>query len=113
VAEGTFHEVKGKVKEITGELSNNLKLKAEGTDEKDSRFILQYRKDSMKHLRLAVIFWLCLVLLPAACWAADDGYGYPIPGSYEATILGTPDNQTRAPRQDIDQATRPRRHPGH
>jgi hypothetical protein len=101
VAEGTFHEVKGKVKEITGELSNKLNLKAEGTDEKDSRFILQYRKDSMKHLRLAVIFWLCLVLLPAACWAADDGYGYPIPGSYEATILGTPDNLKLAPPDKI------------
>ena len=44
----------------------------------------------MKHLRFAVI--LCLILLPAVSPAADDGYGYPIPGSYEATILGTPDN---------------------
>jgi len=32
----------------------------------------------------------CLVLLPLPGVAADDGYGYPIPGSYEATILGTP-----------------------
>lgn len=32
-----------------------------------------------------------LVLLPLQGVAADDdGYGYPIPGSYEATILGTP-----------------------
>ncbi|MEN6320009.1 MAG: alpha/beta hydrolase [Syntrophaceae bacterium] len=48
----------------------------------------------MKHLRLAVI--LCLVLLPAFCQAADDGYGYPIPGAYEATILGTP-NKLKLP----------------
>ena len=42
----------------------------------------------MKHLRL--LFIACLVLLPLPSLAADDGYGYPIPGSYEATILGTP-----------------------
>lgn len=42
----------------------------------------------MKHLKLVII--ACLVLLPTLCRAADD-YGYPIPGSYEATILGTPD----------------------
>ena len=33
-AEGTFHEVKGKVKEIAGKLSDNPKLEAEGTSEK-------------------------------------------------------------------------------
>jgi len=33
-AEGMFHEVKGKVKEVAGELSDNPKLEAEGTDEK-------------------------------------------------------------------------------
>jgi uncharacterized protein YjbJ (UPF0337 family) len=33
-AEGTFHEVKGKVKEISGKLSDNPELEAEGTDEK-------------------------------------------------------------------------------
>jgi uncharacterized protein YjbJ (UPF0337 family) len=33
-AEGTFHEVKGKVKEVAGELSDNPKLEAEGTGEK-------------------------------------------------------------------------------
>jgi len=38
-------------------------------------------------IRLLII---CLVLLPVASHAADDGYGYPIPGSYEATIMGTP-----------------------
>jgi pimeloyl-ACP methyl ester carboxylesterase len=42
----------------------------------------------MMHLR--VLFIACLVLLPVPGLAADDGYGYPIPGSYEATILGTP-----------------------
>jgi uncharacterized protein YjbJ (UPF0337 family) len=33
-AEGTFHEVKGKVKEVIGKLSDNPKLEAEGTGEK-------------------------------------------------------------------------------
>jgi uncharacterized protein YjbJ (UPF0337 family) len=33
-AEGTFLKIKGKVKEIAGELSDNPKLEAEGTDEK-------------------------------------------------------------------------------
>jgi len=42
----------------------------------------------MIYLRL--LFVACLVLLPLSSLAADDGYGYPIPGSYEATILGTP-----------------------
>ena len=32
-AEGTFHKVKGKVKEIAGKLSDNPKLEAEGTGE--------------------------------------------------------------------------------
>jgi uncharacterized protein YjbJ (UPF0337 family) len=32
--EGTFHEVKGKVKEVSGKLSDNPELEAEGTDEK-------------------------------------------------------------------------------
>lgn len=31
---GTFHEVKGKTKEIAGKLSNNPQLEAEGTGEK-------------------------------------------------------------------------------
>jgi len=30
-AEGTFHEVKGKVKEVVGELSDDPDLEAEGT----------------------------------------------------------------------------------
>jgi len=33
-AEGTFHEVKGKIKEILGELSDNPELEAEGAGEK-------------------------------------------------------------------------------
>jgi uncharacterized protein YjbJ (UPF0337 family) len=33
-AEGTFLRIKGKIKEIAGELSDNPKLEAEGTGEK-------------------------------------------------------------------------------
>lgn len=33
-AEGKFHKIKGKVKEIAGELSDNKELEAEGTGEK-------------------------------------------------------------------------------
>ena len=33
-AEGTYHEVKGKVKEMAGKLTDNPKLEAEGTSEK-------------------------------------------------------------------------------
>jgi len=33
-AEGTFHKIKGKIKEVAGELSDNPNLEAEGTDEK-------------------------------------------------------------------------------
>jgi uncharacterized protein YjbJ (UPF0337 family) len=33
-AEGTFHELKGKAKEIAGKLSDNPKLQAEGISEK-------------------------------------------------------------------------------
>ena len=33
-AEGTFHKIKGKVKEIAGELSDDPTLEAEGTSEK-------------------------------------------------------------------------------
>ena len=42
----------------------------------------------MMHLRL--LFIACLVLLPLPSLAGDDDYGYPITGSYEATIIGTP-----------------------
>jgi uncharacterized protein YjbJ (UPF0337 family) len=33
-AEGTFHAVKGKVKEVAGKVSDNPGLEAEGTNEK-------------------------------------------------------------------------------
>ena len=33
-AEGTFHEAKGKVKEVAGQLSDNPELEAEGIGEK-------------------------------------------------------------------------------
>ena len=33
-AEGKFHKIKGKVKEVAGKLSDNDELEAEGTDEK-------------------------------------------------------------------------------
>jgi uncharacterized protein YjbJ (UPF0337 family) len=32
--EGTFHEVKGKAKQMAGKLTDNPELEAEGTDEK-------------------------------------------------------------------------------
>ncbi len=45
----------------------------------------------MMHLKLLFIASLIMLpLLPLPVDAADDGYSYPIPGSYEATILGTP-----------------------
>ena len=31
--QGKFHKIKGKIKEIAGDLSDNPKLEAEGTDE--------------------------------------------------------------------------------
>jgi len=41
-------------------------------------------------MRLRQLVIACLVLLPFPGLAADSDYGYPIPGSYEATIMGTP-----------------------
>lgn len=41
----------------------------------------------MMYLRLLIIVGL---LLSAANAAAEEEYGYPIPGAYEATIMGTP-----------------------
>jgi len=41
-------------------------------------------------ISLRVLFLVCLILFPLPGIAADQEYGYPIPGSYEATILGTP-----------------------
>jgi uncharacterized protein YjbJ (UPF0337 family) len=35
-AEGTFHELKGKVKEMAGKISDNKELEAEGTGEEIS-----------------------------------------------------------------------------
>jgi len=32
--EGTFHEVKGKIKELAGEITDDSNLQTEGTDEK-------------------------------------------------------------------------------
>ncbi len=42
----------------------------------------------MIYLKLMLL--ACFILMPVSCLAADDGYGYPIPGAHEATILGTP-----------------------
>ena len=53
----------------------------------------------MKPLRLLLI--ASLILMPTLCRAADDGYGYPIPGSYAATIMGTPDALKAKPPADI------------
>jgi hypothetical protein len=44
----------------------------------------------MKHLRTLLLFIVCILLISAPGHSADDGYGYPIPGSYEASIIGTP-----------------------
>lgn len=41
-------------------------------------------------IHLILLFIACITLLPSPGRAADDSYGYPLPGSYEATILGTP-----------------------
>lgn len=40
--------------------------------------------------QLGMLLIVCLVLAPHTGHGADDGYGYLIPGAYEATILGTP-----------------------
>ena len=45
----------------------------------------------MLYLRLLCLACLML-LLPIAAQALDDSYGYPIAGSHEATIIGTPAN---------------------
>ncbi|MEI6208766.1 MAG: alpha/beta hydrolase [Desulfuromonadales bacterium] len=43
----------------------------------------------MVYLKLMFIA-ACFILSPLQSHAADGDYGYPIPGSYEATIIGTP-----------------------
>jgi len=47
-------------------------------------------KGGFRMIHSILLFIACIALLPLPGHAADDGYGYPIPGSYEATILGTP-----------------------
>ena len=42
----------------------------------------------MKQLRSFIT--ICLILMPALCLAVDAEYGYPLPGPYGATIIGTP-----------------------
>jgi uncharacterized protein YjbJ (UPF0337 family) len=46
-AEGRFHQMRGKLKEIAGELSNNPKLEAAGTYEKISG-IVQHKIGQVK-----------------------------------------------------------------
>lgn len=36
------------------------------------------------------IITICLILMPTLCLAAEAEYGYPLPGPYGATIIGTP-----------------------
>jgi len=47
--------------------------------------------------RFAAIMVFLVVVLPAAGGTAHDGYGYPVQGGYEATILGTPEDLKTAP----------------
>ena len=42
----------------------------------------------MKYLKILLL--VCLVMMPLQSGAAENVYNYPIAGSYEATILGTP-----------------------
>ena len=42
----------------------------------------------MKQLRSIIA--ICFILMPALCLAAEAEYGYPLRGSYGATIIGTP-----------------------
>ena len=53
-AEGKFHKVKGKIKEVAGKLSDNLKLQAEGTKVPLKRFPAKFRKRSARSRR----FWV-------------------------------------------------------
>ena len=49
--EGTFHQMKGKIKEIAGELTDNPKLKAAGTYEKLSGVVQEKIGQIKKGLR--------------------------------------------------------------
>jgi len=49
--EGTFHQMKGKIKEIVGELTDNPKLKAAGTYEKLSGVVQEKIGQIKKGLR--------------------------------------------------------------
>ena len=42
-------------------------------------------------MKISALLLMLLLLLPVAGEATDGGYGYPIPGSYAATIIGTPE----------------------
>jgi pimeloyl-ACP methyl ester carboxylesterase len=48
-------------------------------------------KGGFRMIRSILLFITCIALLSVMpSHAAEDNYGYPIPGSYEATIMGTP-----------------------
>jgi hypothetical protein len=48
------------------------------------------RKGGIRMKRMRLLLIATLVLLPALCQGADQGYGYPFQGAYMATILQTP-----------------------
>ena len=39
---------------------------------------------------IVLLLFCAFMLIPVICQATDDGYGYPLPDAYGATILGTP-----------------------
>src|SRR4051812_20988450 len=49
-----------------------------------------YRRRSTAEAFAGLLLAFVLSLLPGYSLAAEDGYGYPLPGFYGATILGTP-----------------------
>jgi len=44
-AEDTFHKIKGKVKEVTGKLSDNKELESEGANEKIAGKVQERRRE--------------------------------------------------------------------
>lgn len=46
--------------------------------------------EEVSMMQLRFLFCAVLVMIPVFCNAADSDYGYPIPGPYGATIVGTP-----------------------